>query len=62
MPLHKSLHEMWKTSWWKNNRLFRCVRVRDFEPKILIKGLHLTNSKKPAENVLKNKHLWIPEK
>ena len=27
----------------KNNRLFCCVSVRDFEPKILIKGVHLTN-------------------
>jgi len=27
----------------KNNRLFCCVSVLDFEPKILIKGVHLTN-------------------
>jgi len=27
----------------KNNRLFCCVSVRDFEPKILIRGVHLTN-------------------
>ena len=27
----------------KNNRLFCCVSVRDFEPKILIKGVRLTN-------------------
>jgi len=27
----------------KNDRLFCCVSVRDFEPKILIKGVHLTN-------------------
>ena len=30
----------------KNNRLFCFVRVRDFEPKILIKGVHRTNLKK----------------
>jgi len=29
-----------------DNRLFCCVGVRDFEPKILIKGVHLTNTKK----------------
>jgi len=28
----------------KKNRMFCCVRV--FEPKILIKGVHLTNLKK----------------
>jgi len=27
----------------KNNRLFCCVSVRDFEPEILIKGVLLTN-------------------
>jgi len=26
-----------------NYRLFRFLSVRDFEPKILIKGVHLTN-------------------
>jgi len=30
----------------KNNRLFCCVSVRDFEPKILIKDVHLTNFEK----------------
>ena len=30
----------------KKNRLFCFVRVRDFEPKILIKGVHRTNLKK----------------
>jgi len=29
----------------KNIRLFCCIRVRDFEPKLLIKGVHLTNLK-----------------
>jgi len=29
-----------------NNRLFCCISVRDFEPKLLIKGVHLTNIKK----------------
>jgi len=29
----------------KKNQLFCCVSVRDFEPKILIKGVHLTNKK-----------------
>ena len=27
----------------QNNRLFWCVSVRDFEPNIMIKGVHLTN-------------------
>jgi len=27
----------------KNDRLFCCVSVPDFEPKILIKWVHLTN-------------------
>ena len=30
----------------KNNWLFCCLSVHDFEPKILIKGVHLTNLKK----------------
>jgi len=30
----------------KNDQLFCCLSVRDFEPKILFKGVHLTNSGK----------------
>ena len=29
----------------KNNRLFCCVSVCNFEPNVLIKGVHLTNLK-----------------
>ena len=43
MSLHKSLHKMCKTSWWK--KFACCVSVRDFEPKILITGVHLTIKK-----------------
>ena len=39
----KSLHKMCKTSWWK--KFACCVSVRDFEPKILITGVHLTIKK-----------------
>ena len=35
----------------KNNRLFCCVNDLDFEPKILIKGVHLTNKKKFRQKV-----------
>jgi len=30
----------------KKNQLFCCLSVRDFELKILFKGVHLTNSEK----------------
>jgi len=30
----------------KNNRLFCCLSVRNFEPKLLIKGVHLTHFEK----------------
>ena len=30
----------------KKYQLFYCLSVRDFEPKILFKGVHLTNSEK----------------
>ena len=30
----------------KNDQLFCCLCVHDFEPKILFKGVHLTNSEK----------------
>ena len=30
----------------KNDQLFCCLSVCDFEPKILFKGVHLTNSEK----------------
>ena len=37
---------MCKTSCGKKNQQFCCVSVRDFEPKILIQSVHITNLKK----------------
>ena len=37
---------MCKTSRCKNDRLVCWIRIRDFEPKVLIKGANLTNFKK----------------
>ena len=46
MSLHKSLHKCAILVDEIDNRLICCVSVRDFEQKILIKGVHLTNYKK----------------
>jgi len=47
MSLHKKVYiKRGKLDDDKNNRLFCCVSVRDFEPKILTKGVNLTNFKK----------------
>ena len=43
--MHKFLHKVYtkcaKLVDEKNDRLFCWVRVRDFEPKLLIKGVHM---------------------
>jgi len=46
MSLHKKFIQCAKVVDEKNNRLFCCVRARDFEQKKKIKGVHLTNFKK----------------
>ena len=45
MSLHKKFTQNVLNQLMKK-RIDCCVRVRDFEPKILIKGVHLTNFKK----------------
>ena len=47
----------------KNDQLFCCLSVRDFELKILFKGVHLTNSEKMFDRKLyclsKKKYIYV---
>ena len=49
MSLHKKFTKCAKLVDEKNNQLFCCLSVRDFELKILFKGAHLTNSEKNVD-------------
>jgi len=44
MSLHKKFTKCAKLVDEKNNQLFCCLSVRDFQLKILFKSAHLTNS------------------
>ena len=50
MSLHKKFTKCAKLVDEKKNQLFCCLSVRDFELKILFKGVHLTNSEKNLFN------------
>ena len=46
MPLHTVYAKCAKIVDERNNRLCCCLSDRDFEPKILLKGVHLTKIEK----------------
>jgi len=60
MSLHTTFVQCAKIVDEKNNRLFCCLSDRDFEPNILIKGVHLTNFEE--KNLFDRKMIFFEER